>query len=79
MARQQGNIAGVYDPDSVLTQKGGLLTHDGTEPVELAPGADGEVVVYDSTTASGLAARAIDPASVNTVNATNATLFKLGM
>lgn len=79
MARQQGNIAGVYDPDSVLTQKGGLLTHDGTEPVELAPGADGEVVVYDSTTASGLNSRALDPASVNTVNATNATLFQQGM
>lgn len=79
MSRQQGNIAGVYDPDVVLTQKGGLLGRDGAAPAEVPPGADGDVVVYDSSTPTGLSSRAIDPASQNVTNAANAALFRLGM
>lgn len=79
MARQQSNIAGVYDPDAVLTQKGALLGHDGTEPVEVPPGADGEAVVYDSSTASGLSSRPFTSAEQNITNAANAALFRLGM
>lgn len=79
MSRQQGNIAGVYDPGVALTQKGGLLGHNGTAPVEVPPAADGRVVVYDSTTASGLGSRVIDSASQNVTNAANAALFRLGM
>ncbi len=79
MSRQQGNIAGVYDPAEVLTQKGGLLAHTGAAPVEVPPGADGEAVVYDSTTPSGLSSRPFTSAEQNITNAANAALFKLGM
>lgn len=79
MSRQQGNIAGVYDPAEVLTQKGGLLAHTGVAPVEVPPGSDGEAVVYDSTQPSGLSSRPFTSASRNITNAANATTFKLGM
>ena len=79
MARQQDNIAGVYDPAEVLTQKGGLIGHDGTEPGEIEPGPDGYSLVYDSTQPFGIGARLIDQASQNITNAANAALFRLGM
>lgn len=79
MARQQGNIAGVYDPADVLTQKGGLVGHDGTEPGEIEPGPDGYSLVYDSTQPFGIGARLIDAATQNITNAANQNLFRLGM
>lgn len=79
MPRQQGNIAGVYDPAEVLTQKGGLVGHDGTAPGEIEPGPDGYALVYDSTQPFGIGARLIDQASQNITNAANAALFRLGM
>jgi hypothetical protein len=79
MARQQGNIAGVYDPDVVLTQKGGLIGSDGTDPGEIVPGPDGHVLVYDSTQPYGIGHQAIDPAAQNVTNAANRSLFRLGM
>ena len=79
MSRQQGNIAGVYDPDAVLTQKGALLGHDGIEPVEVPPGAADEFLYYDPTSATGLSSRPIDPAAQNITNAANQYLFRLGM
>ena len=79
MARQQGNIAGVYDPADVLTQKGGLVGHDGTEPGEIEPGPNGYALVYDSTQPFGIGARPISAATQKITNAANQNLFRLGM
>jgi hypothetical protein len=79
MSRQQGNIAGVYDPDVVLTQKGALIGHDGTDPVEIPPAANGRALVYDDTQPSGIGSRVLDQASLNVTNAANRYLYDLGM
>lgn len=79
MARQQDNIAGTYDPAVVLTSKGMIMAHDGTEPVSVLAGPDGWVPTYDSTAPAGIRPRPIGTQAFATANATNQFLLRLGM
>jgi hypothetical protein len=40
--------------DSILTTKGDLLTHDGTDTTRLAVGSDGQIIVADSASPDGI-------------------------
>jgi len=59
-----GNI--VNTPGSAtLTTKGDILTHDGTSPVRLAVGSEGQVLTSQSTATYGLSWRAAPASSIS--------------
>lgn len=80
MARDQGNIAGVADPGPVLTQKGALLGASAANtPVEVPPGADGEVLVFDSSTPTGTRTQALASMTAGDKAAVRLAKHALGM
>jgi hypothetical protein len=54
IAMQQGSASSGGTAPSILTTKGSLITHDSVSPIEFFVGTDDQVLIADSTQASGL-------------------------
>lgn len=60
-----------FDALAPTTTKGDLIAHNGTDNVRLAVGTDGQVLVADSATATGLSWAAVPSAATGDINLTS--------
>lgn len=66
----QTSQTAAFDALAPSTTKGDLIAHDGTDNVRLGVGANGQVLVADSATATGLSWAAVPSAATGDINLT---------